>query len=263
MGGTDALVLTVHRSCNERANRLVDAEVVRCRHLQFARARLGVTERRRPVSYKYRTTGTVIHTDPGLDGLVGAPVQMTLGATTPSVRFIEREFIGRDGAPTVTSEHRGAGLVDAVGDGLVYVSSDDAPCRHDPWAWRRFTAKIGIGVLAVIASSTDLLDDGTPVAHVLTDDVRRKLWTDLATMAFGAATPDRYGIGAEPFKTSQGDRLRAEHVIGIGPVEVGTAVAIRLFDFLAYRIIVEGGAPTKEVEMRMPLPAGRGVSISQ
>jgi hypothetical protein len=267
--GGNGLVISVHQACNYRANSSIDNPLVRCAHVRAARAAAGIASHRTGAAYEETLAGeTVLMVRPpeGTEydlrdqdrlvelfrssepyGVPGTRVQIGRRGDELTTRLLPNPIRFPDGVLDVftTDDDRGgeAERVDPY-TVLVLVAALRV-CSHPVDAWRRFTAKVGIATIHVLARSDLVLEDGFCVREVLSATGFRHLGAALREIAFGAHTN---GVTAsEPFATEENARPMPTHRAGLADDSGNAVVAVRLFDLLNYRISVP------DVQVRHPV----------
>ena len=273
--GGDGLVVGVHPACNRRANALIDNPLVRCGHVRAARAAVGIVSHRTGSPYEEQLAGeTMLMVRPpeGADsdlsdqerlselfrssepyGVPGTKVQVSRRRDELRTRMLPNPIRSDDGVFVYTTDDDRGGVSEHVDPYTVLVLVEARrACSHADDTWRRFTAKVGIATIHLLGRSDVVLDDGLPARDVMSAAGFRDLGAALREMAFGAGASGG-DTRSEPFATGKDDRPRPVHLAGLADHGGAAVVAVRLFDWLNYRVIIPGVQVRRPVQISIDL----------
>lgn len=276
--GGDGFVVDIHPACNRRANALIDNPLVRCGHVRAARAAVGIGSHRTGSPYEEQLTGeTVLMVRPpeGADydlrdqegllglfrssepyGVPGTKVQVGRRRDELRTRMLPNPVRSADGVFVYTTDDDQVGASEHVDPYTVLVLVEARrACSHAEDTWRRFTAKVGIATIHLLERSDVVLDDGFPARDVMSATGFHDLGAALREMAFGA---DASGADtrSEPFATGKDDRPASVHIAGLADNGGAAVVAVRLFDYLNYRVIIH------DVQVRHPVQISIDLAVA-
>jgi hypothetical protein len=189
-------------------------------------------------------------------GVPGTKVQIGRRGDKLTTRLLPNPIRAADGVLDVyTTDDDRAGESQHVDPYTVLVLVEARRvCSHPVDTWRRFTAKVGIAAIHVLARSDVVLEDGFLVRELLSATGFRDLGAALREIAFGAGTD---GVTAsEPFATEENARPGPVHMAGLANHSGTAVVAVRLFDSLNYRISIP------DVQVRHPVQISIDLAVA-
>lgn len=278
--GGNGLILGVHPTCNRRANASIDNLLVHCAHVRAARAAVGIASHRTGRAYEEKLAGeTVLMVRPpaGADydlrdqdrlvdlfrssepyGVPGSKVQIRRRGDELTTRLLPNPIRAADGGLDVftTDDDQGTEAENVEPYNVLVLVEARRACSHPADTWRRFTAKVGIAAIHVLARSDVALEDGFRVRDLLSPTDFCGLGAALREIAFGAHTT---GLTAsEPFATEENARPMPTHLAGLADNRGTAVVAVRLFDSLNYRISIPGVQVQHPVQISIDLAVADG-----